>query len=46
MCVFQVDRQAKKLILTELAAGVTEEDVRKATGAKYEVSPDLVTMDA
>ncbi|GEM08034.1 succinyl-CoA:3-ketoacid-coenzyme A transferase [Rhodotorula toruloides] len=46
LCVFQVDRQAKKLILTELAAGVTEEDVRKATGAKYEVSPDLVTMDA
>ncbi|BGP41010.1 hypothetical protein JCM10450v2_005021 [Rhodotorula kratochvilovae] len=46
LCVFQVDRQAKKLILTELAAGVTEEDVRKATSAKYEVSPDLITMDA
>ncbi|GAA5991962.1 hypothetical protein JCM11641_002025 [Rhodosporidiobolus odoratus] len=46
LCVFQVDREAKKLILTELAAGVAEEDVRKATGAKYEVSPDLVTMDA
>ncbi|GAA5902042.1 hypothetical protein JCM6882_000175 [Rhodosporidiobolus microsporus] len=46
LCVFQVDREAKKLILTELAAGVTEEDVRKATGAKYEVSPNLVTMDA
>ncbi|GAA5842856.1 hypothetical protein JCM11251_005827 [Rhodosporidiobolus azoricus] len=46
LCVFQVDREAKKLILTELAAGVTEEDVRKATGAKYEVSPDLITMDA
>merc|ERR1711939_574995 len=36
LCVFQVDRKNKKLILTELAAGVTEEDVRKATGAKYE----------
>ncbi|GAA6009497.1 3-oxoacid CoA-transferase [Rhodotorula paludigena] len=46
LCVFQVDREAKKLILTELAAGVTEEDVRKATGAKYEVAPDLKTMDA
>ncbi|TNY18185.1 succinyl-CoA:3-ketoacid-coenzyme A transferase subunit A [Rhodotorula diobovata] len=46
LCVFQVDRAAKKLILTELAAGVTEEDVRKATGAKYEVSPNLITMDA
>ncbi|CEQ42254.1 SPOSA6832_04057 [Sporobolomyces salmonicolor] len=44
LCVFQVDRQAKKLILTELAAGVTEEDVRKATGAKYEVAPDLKQM--
>ena len=41
VCVFQVDRKAKKLVLTELAAGVTEEDVRKATGAKYETSPDL-----
>ncbi|GAA5931422.1 hypothetical protein JCM3775_005019 [Rhodotorula graminis] len=45
LCVFQVDRAAKKLILTELAAGVTEEDVRKATGAKYETSPNLITMD-
>ncbi|GAA5888629.1 hypothetical protein JCM16303_005293 [Sporobolomyces ruberrimus] len=44
LCVFQVDRPAKKLILTELAAGVTEEDVRKATGAKYETSPDLKEM--
>lgn len=41
VCVFQVDRKAKKLVLTELAAGVTEEDVRKATGAKYETSPNL-----
>ncbi|BGP17140.1 hypothetical protein JCM10213_005236 [Rhodosporidiobolus nylandii] len=46
LCVFQVDRAAKKLILTELAKGVTEEEVRKATGAKYEVSPNLITMDA
>ncbi|GAA5881695.1 hypothetical protein JCM5296_005478 [Sporobolomyces johnsonii] len=44
LCVFQVDRKAKKLILTELAAGVTEEDVRKATGAKYEVASDLKQM--
>ncbi|GAA6007789.1 hypothetical protein JCM11491_003964 [Sporobolomyces phaffii] len=44
LCVFQVDRKAKKLILTELAAGVTEEDVRKATGAKYETSSDLKQM--
>ncbi|GAA5948604.1 hypothetical protein JCM3765_004941 [Sporobolomyces pararoseus] len=44
LCVFQVDRKAKKLILTELAAGVTEEDVRKNTGAKYETSPDLKQM--
>ncbi|KWU42338.1 3-oxoacid CoA-transferase [Rhodotorula sp. JG-1b] len=46
LCVFQVDRKNKKLILTELAAGVTEEEVRKNTAAKFEVSPDLVTMDA
>lgn len=42
LCVFQVDRKNKKLILTELAAGVTEEEVRKNTAAKFEVSPDLV----
>lgn len=42
LCVFQVDRKAKKLILTELAAGVTEEEVRKSTAAKFEVSPNLI----
>lgn len=44
LCVFQVDREAKKLTLTELAPGVTEEEVRKKTGAKYDVSPDLREM--
>lgn len=41
LCVFQVDRKAKKLILTELAEGVTLEDVRAQTAASYEISEDL-----
>ncbi|BGP56081.1 hypothetical protein JCM8202_005231 [Rhodotorula sphaerocarpa] len=46
LCVFQVDRKAKKLILTELAEGVTLEDVRAQTAASYEISEDLKTMNA
>lgn len=45
VCVFDVDRAAKKLILTELAPGVTVEIVRENTGAKFEVSPELKTME-
>ena len=33
-----------ELTLVELAPGVTEEQVREATAAKYTVSPDLKTM--
>lgn len=33
-----------KLTLVELAPGVTEEQVREATTASYDVSPDLKTM--
>eukprot|EP01062_Namystynia_karyoxenos_P010988 TRINITY_DN13926_c0_g1_i1.p1 TRINITY_DN13926_c0_g1~~TRINITY_DN13926_c0_g1_i1.p1 ORF type:complete len:515 (+),score=207.65 TRINITY_DN13926_c0_g1_i1:101-1645(+) len=44
MCVFTFDRKAGKMILTELAPGVTEEQVKAATAAPYEVSPDLKPM--
>ena len=43
-CVFDVDRKAGKLILTELAPGVTIEEVREKTPAKFEESPNLKKM--
>jgi 3-oxoacid CoA-transferase len=45
VCVFDVDRKAGKLILTELQPGVTLEQVKEATGAKYDVSKDLKSTD-
>lgn len=44
VCVFDVDRQAGKLILTELQPGVTVEDVKKATGAKFELAKEVVQL--
>lgn len=35
MCVFEVDREKGELWLTELAPGVTVEDVRAKTDAKF-----------
>ncbi|KAM0746248.1 succinyl-CoA:3-ketoacid-coenzyme A transferase [Meredithblackwellia eburnea MCA 4105] len=46
LCVFDVDRKAGKLILSELQPGVTVEQVTQNTGAKFEVSPNLKTTDA
>lgn len=34
------------MTLTELAPGVTLEEVREKTGADYEVSSNLLPMDA
>lgn len=39
--MFDVDRKAGKLTLTELAPGVTLEEIAEKTGAKYEVAKDL-----
>lgn len=44
-CVFQVDRKKGGLTLTELAPGVEVEDVKKNTGAKFEVSESLGKME-
>jgi len=45
LCVFDIDRHAGRMTLTELAPGVTVEEVRSKTGADFEVSPSLKTMD-
>lgn len=42
-CVFEVDRD-KGLTLTELADGVTVEDVVQHTGCEFKVSADLKKM--
>ncbi|XP_022109439.1 succinyl-CoA:3-ketoacid coenzyme A transferase 1, mitochondrial-like [Acanthaster planci] len=43
MCVFEVDKETG-LTLTEIAEGVTIEDVVEATGCEFEVSADLKPM--
>ncbi|OJD33667.1 coenzyme a [Diplodia corticola] len=45
MCVFQVDRVNGGLTLTEVAPGVTVEDVQSKTDAKFKVAEDLRTME-
>ncbi|KEY64190.1 hypothetical protein S7711_03480 [Stachybotrys chartarum IBT 7711] len=40
LCVFQVDRAAGRLTLTELAPGVTVDEVRSKTEAAFEVDLD------
>ncbi|KAL1641471.1 hypothetical protein SLS58_005976 [Diplodia intermedia] len=45
MCVFQVDRANGGLTLTEVAPGVTVEDVQSKTDAKFKVAEDLKPME-
>ncbi|ORY63810.1 hypothetical protein BCR35DRAFT_308776 [Leucosporidium creatinivorum] len=45
LCVFDVDRKAGKMTLVELAPGVTLEEVRAKTGAKYDVAKDVKIME-
>ncbi|MBR2742848.1 MAG: 3-oxoacid CoA-transferase subunit B [Clostridia bacterium] len=44
LCVIEVDHE-KGLTLTELAPGVTVDEVRAATEVPFKVSPDLKTME-
>jgi 3-oxoacid CoA-transferase subunit B len=46
LCVFDVDREARELVLRELAPGVTVEDVRSRTQAAFQVAPDCKTIHA
>ncbi|KAL2759925.1 hypothetical protein ACRALDRAFT_1073988 [Sodiomyces alcalophilus JCM 7366] len=45
LCVFQVDREAGTLTLTEIAAGVEVEEVRAKTDAEFTVANDLKLME-
>ncbi|KIW67020.1 hypothetical protein PV04_06298 [Phialophora macrospora] len=45
LCVFEVDRVKGTLTLTELADGVTVDEVRGKTGAKFAVAEDLGSME-
>ncbi|KAJ4145887.1 hypothetical protein LMH87_004718 [Akanthomyces muscarius] len=45
LCVFQVDRKAGGLTLTELAPGVTVDEIKSKTDAKFAVSNNLKEME-
>lgn len=45
MCVFEVDRKKGFLTLTEVADGVSVEDVRAKTDAQFEVAEELGKME-
>ncbi|KAF1996396.1 3-oxoacid CoA-transferase [Amniculicola lignicola CBS 123094] len=45
MCVFEVDRERGELVLTEMAPGVTIEDVREKTDATFAIGKELKRME-
>ncbi|GAB7362772.1 hypothetical protein MBLNU230_g3076t1 [Neophaeotheca triangularis] len=45
LCVFQVDRTKGTLTLTELAPGVTVDEVKSKTDAKFEIAEPLGSME-
>lgn len=44
LCVFQIDRKKGGMTLTELAEGVTVDEVKSKTDAKFTVASDLKTF--
>lgn len=46
LCVFDVDREGRQLVLVELAPGVTVDEVRGKTEATFRVASDIRKMDA
>lgn len=44
LAVFQVDKEAGKLVLTEHAEGVSVDEIREKTEASFDVSSDLCVM--
>eukprot|EP01061_Rhynchopus_euleeides_P042571 TRINITY_DN74246_c0_g1_i1.p1 TRINITY_DN74246_c0_g1~~TRINITY_DN74246_c0_g1_i1.p1 ORF type:complete len:526 (+),score=258.54 TRINITY_DN74246_c0_g1_i1:54-1631(+) len=44
LAVFDINKESGRMVLVEHAPGVTVEDIAKATGAPYDVSPDLKVM--
>lgn len=45
LCVFEVDRKRGTLTLTETAPGVSVEEIREKTDARFEVAEDVKVMD-
>jgi 3-oxoacid CoA-transferase len=45
MCVFEVDRERQELWLTEVAPGVSVDDVRAKTDARFRVAENLQSME-
>lgn len=45
LCVFEVNRKHGTLTLTETAPGISVDHVRAKTDARFEVAPDLKTME-
>jgi 3-oxoacid CoA-transferase B subunit len=45
LCVLDVDRDRRELVLVELAPGVTADEVQAKTEAALRVSPTLKTMN-
>ncbi|KAK0713163.1 hypothetical protein B0T26DRAFT_650008 [Lasiosphaeria miniovina] len=45
LCVFQVDRKRGTLTLTEIAPGVSVDEVKSKTDATFSVAEDLQTME-
>ena len=46
LCVFDVDRKARQLVLVELAPGVGEDEIRAKTEAAFRVASDVRSMPA
>jgi 3-oxoacid CoA-transferase B subunit len=46
MAVFTWDKQTREMMLTEIAPGLSTEDIQKATGCSYKISPTLKTFGA
>jgi 3-oxoacid CoA-transferase len=40
-CVFDIDRKAGKMTLTELAPGITLEEVKEKTGATFDIAENF-----
>jgi len=45
LCVFQVDRENGGLTLTELAPGITVDEVKEKTDATFDVAKDIKSME-
>ncbi|KAK1240549.1 hypothetical protein MKX07_004577 [Trichoderma sp. CBMAI-0711] len=45
LCVFQVDREKGTLTLTELAPGVTVDEVKSKTDAPFSVADNIISME-